>query len=258
MQDCGTSSEEEAEPHHPLQFKIVLLGAAGVGKTTIAAAAAGHEPSQMCALTAAACVDGWGQRRTLTEVVCVHAHTTHRYRPTVGVDFYAVRMLLPGDTAATAQLWDVGNGVSSLQMAANYVHGCDAVLMVHDLTRRRTLVLVQEWLAALRLLYGPNSLPYMALVGNKADALGQGPAAGCGGGAADDDARQEDEQRLPSSAAVDEGAAPAAASGDRHAEAAAAHEVAPPDLAAAAALESSSEDALCAHRDVALQDDMYR
>lgn len=35
------------------------------------------------------------------------------------------------------QLWDVGSSVSSLAMAANYLHACDAVLVVHDLTRRQ-------------------------------------------------------------------------------------------------------------------------
>jgi hypothetical protein len=36
---------------------------------------------------------------------------------------------------AALQLWDVGSGVGSMQMAANYLQGCDAVLLLHDLAR---------------------------------------------------------------------------------------------------------------------------
>ena len=38
------------------------------------------------------------------------------------------------------QLWDVGSSVGSLQMAANYLHGCDATLLVHDLSRQEVCV----------------------------------------------------------------------------------------------------------------------
>ena len=55
----------------------------------------------------------------------------------MGVDFYCARLPLPCDVQVALQLWDVGSGVSSLQMAANYIHGSDAVLMVHDLTQRQ-------------------------------------------------------------------------------------------------------------------------
>jgi GTPase SAR1 family protein len=34
------------------------------------------------------------------------------------------------------QLWDVGSHVNSLEMAANYLQGCDAVLIVYDVTRQ--------------------------------------------------------------------------------------------------------------------------
>jgi GTPase SAR1 family protein len=34
------------------------------------------------------------------------------------------------------QLWDIGSQVKSLQMAANYLQGCDAVVIVHDLTNK--------------------------------------------------------------------------------------------------------------------------
>ena len=56
----------------------------------------------------------------------------------MGVDFYSARPSLPlGAPTVAAQLWDVGGGVATLQMAANYVHGCDAIFMFHDLLRRQ-------------------------------------------------------------------------------------------------------------------------
>jgi hypothetical protein len=34
------------------------------------------------------------------------------------------------------QLWDIGSQIKSLQMAANYLQGCDAIIIVHDLTNQ--------------------------------------------------------------------------------------------------------------------------
>lgn len=39
--------------------------------------------------------------------------------------------------AAVLQLWDIGSQVKSLQMAANYLQGCDAVVAVYDITRQQ-------------------------------------------------------------------------------------------------------------------------
>ncbi|GBF93445.1 hypothetical protein Rsub_06578 [Raphidocelis subcapitata] len=155
--------EEDDQPRQPLQFKIVLLGGAAVGKTALATAATGGE------LT--------GQTP---------------YRPTIGVDFYRAALTL-GPSPLALQLWDVGSGVSTLAMAANYLHACDAVLMVHDLTRWQTLSLAEEWLSALRVLYGAAPMPYAALVGTHRDAL-PAPAPPLGDAAAARDPAGEGEQ----------------------------------------------------------------
>lgn len=34
------------------------------------------------------------------------------------------------------QVWDIGSHVSSVNMAANYLHGCDAVLVVFDAAQK--------------------------------------------------------------------------------------------------------------------------
>lgn len=69
----------------------------------------------------------------------LYCDTHYRYRRTVGVDFYKAHLALPGETLVSVQMWDVGSGVSSLQMAANYLHGCDAVLMVYDISRAQVI-----------------------------------------------------------------------------------------------------------------------
>lgn len=129
----GSEDDEDEDAHaRPLQFKVVLLGAAAVGKSFVACAAAAAGQTRASASPTAA-----GPPRP-------------PYKQTVGVDFYAARVELRVPSgggracgcareaeavAASLQLWDVGSGVSSLQMAANYLHGCDAVLLVHDLAR---------------------------------------------------------------------------------------------------------------------------
>jgi hypothetical protein len=35
------------------------------------------------------------------------------------------------------QVWDIASSLSSLTMAANYLHGCHAVLCVHDITKEQ-------------------------------------------------------------------------------------------------------------------------
>jgi hypothetical protein len=35
------------------------------------------------------------------------------------------------------QVWDIASSLSSLTMAANYLHGCHAVLCVHDITQEQ-------------------------------------------------------------------------------------------------------------------------
>ncbi len=35
------------------------------------------------------------------------------------------------------QLWDLGSSIGSASMAANYIHGCHAVLLVYDITQQQ-------------------------------------------------------------------------------------------------------------------------
>jgi hypothetical protein len=139
----ASSGDDEEEDQQPLQFKIVLLGADAVGKTAISSAAAGCAASQTCAIDALLALGAFPFISCLARDALCRPKTCVclllcRYRRTVGVDFYGARVTLPGEPRGAAlQLWDVGSGVGSLQVAAAYIHGCDAVLMVHDLTRQQ-------------------------------------------------------------------------------------------------------------------------
>jgi hypothetical protein len=38
------------------------------------------------------------------------------------------------------QVWDIASSLSSLTMAANYLHGCHAVLCVHDIAQEQASI----------------------------------------------------------------------------------------------------------------------
>ncbi|WIA10529.1 hypothetical protein OEZ85_010717 [Tetradesmus obliquus] len=135
----GSSSSEDDDRVEHLHFKLVLLGDQGVGKTAIA------------------------RRLTSGEF------DAQSLTPTVGVEFYKAELLLRDGIHATLQVWDVGSSVSSLSMAANYLHGCHAVLCVHDILQEQTFSQLCQWQDVLQQMFQSTGLPYMAVIANKAD-----------------------------------------------------------------------------------------
>ncbi|KAF8068428.1 clcD [Scenedesmus sp. PABB004] len=147
ISDDSDDSDDRLER---VAFKLVLLGDAGVGKTALA-------------------------RRLAADVAPPDAGTA----PTSGVEFYAAELRLTEDTTATLQVWDLGAaGVGSLAMAANYLAGCDGVLLVHDVAAPNSFAAACAWLGLLREMFAPaGALPYVGVVANKADAEPQRAAA---------------------------------------------------------------------------------
>lgn len=104
-------------------------------------------------------------------------------------------------SAGVLQLWDVGSHVRSLQMAANYLQGSDAVVIVYDVTQHevrqsvcvlgwawvdaqqaertvhgnscpallQTYTAALSWLDIVQQMFQESGVPLVALVGNKAD-----------------------------------------------------------------------------------------
>lgn len=127
------------------QFKVAILGAAGVGKTSILKR----------------CVD--------------NSYTT-TYVPTMGVDFYTKQFVLPGRTQVTLQLWDVGGRAIGSKMTRNYIYGCQAALLVYDPGDLDTFKQLQAWLDLIKGACCSTGMPCLVLVANKSDQLADGSA----------------------------------------------------------------------------------
>ncbi len=141
-----SDSEEEISEK---QFKIVLLGDSGVGKTSIAARYA-------------------------------NGSFTKQFTPTPGVDFYLKRTTLPGQRNVAIKVWDVGgggNGNGSVsRMLDKYVFGANAIVLVYDVTSQSAFENLEDWLSACKKHLAPSTSggvqakgPAFALVANKID-----------------------------------------------------------------------------------------
>ncbi|GMT24332.1 hypothetical protein PFISCL1PPCAC_15629 [Pristionchus fissidentatus] len=92
------------------------------------------------------------------------------YHQTLGLDFFTRRIILPGEVGINLQVWDVGGQSIASSMIDKYVHGADGVIVVYDITNSASFDDVLEWVTTLkRLLKGEESIPVLALVGNKTD-----------------------------------------------------------------------------------------
>jgi hypothetical protein len=136
-------------------FKVAVLGEPGVGKTSLL--------RRVCAGAAGSSGGGGGGS----------AGGGPPPPPTRGVDFYVRRFTLPDGASVALQLWDVGGAVraGSAKMAANYLFGVHAALLVYDPASPPTLAALPAWLALLSAACASTGPPLLALVAGKADQL---------------------------------------------------------------------------------------
>lgn len=123
-----SDSEDEVADR---QFKMVLIGDPQVGKTSMVT-------------------------RYAKEMF------TKQYAPTVGVEFYLKRAVLPGPRSVSLKMWDVGGSAIGAQgggrMLDKYLYGADAVVLVYDVSNYDSFENLQEWLSACKaVLQGSNS-----------------------------------------------------------------------------------------------------
>jgi small GTP-binding protein len=121
-----------------IQKKIALLGAAGVGKTSLV-------------------------RR------CVSSLFDEAYLTTIGVKVDKKQVSV-GGTDLTLMLWDVAGAEENASMPSSYVRGASGYLLVADGTRPETLDRGRDIVAQMNGDLGP--LPHVVCL-NKSDLAGQ-------------------------------------------------------------------------------------
>lgn len=135
-----TSSNLDLYPLYHQQFRVILIGDSTVGKSSLL--------------------------RYFTENRCAGISD-----PTVGVDFYARLIEIKPEYRVKLQLWDTAGQEKFKAITRSYYRNSAGVIIVYDITCRRTFDNVKEWLAeAENNVGGPNpSQCVFLLVGHKAD-----------------------------------------------------------------------------------------
>lgn len=147
--------DDDDEVDH-LQYKIVIVGDGGVGKTSIA--------MRFC-----------------------EDHFFHQYKQTIGVDFFIKRVVLngsSGEVQVAMQTWDIGGQTIGSKMIANYIFGSQAVLFCYDATNYQSFQDLEDWIDIVKKTFDKEALPYMAIVGNKSNKTND-----------DEDDRHQDTQK---------------------------------------------------------------
>jgi len=86
--------------------------------------------------------------------------------PTIGVQF-ATKCLTINGSRVKAQIWDTAGEERCRAITSAYYRGAVGVLLVYDITARRTFENIESWLQELRDHADPNAA--IMLVGNKSD-----------------------------------------------------------------------------------------
>ncbi len=119
-------------------FKFILVGAAGVGKTS------------------------------MVNQYCENAFK-QSYSPTLGVDF-RIKTIQVGGKTVKLQIWDTAGQERYSQLSSVYFRGCHGCIFVFDITDPNSLIYTEKYLSKASTDYGipeGNSL----LVGNKSDLV---------------------------------------------------------------------------------------
>jgi len=117
------------------QFKIILIGDAGVGKSN---------------LLLRYCKNEFNLESTTT----------------IGVEF-GNRMVTVENKLIKAQIWDTCGQEQFKAIAKTYYKGAAAVLLAYDITRRQTFLKAEKWYQDIKENVGTNVA--MMLIGNKSD-----------------------------------------------------------------------------------------
>jgi len=133
-------------PSQSLEAKIVVLGAAGVGKTSL-----------------------------LTRFINGTFLPESSVPSTVGATFLTKRLTSPDDAATTLrlQIWDTAGQERFRSISKLYYRGANAALLCYDITNERSFDDMTRWLAELRENLGDDCVIHV--VGTKADVVAEDP-----------------------------------------------------------------------------------
>lgn len=132
----AASGHTGASGHFDHLFKVLLIGDAGVGKSSI-----------LLRFTD----DSFEEQMSST----------------IGVDF-RVKTVTLGDKVCKLTIWDTAGQERFRTLTSAYYRGCHGIIIVFDVNERETFEHVQKWLEELE-LYTTNQSAAKLLVGNKID-----------------------------------------------------------------------------------------
>jgi Ras-related protein Rab-2A len=123
---------------HNYLFKIIIIGPAAVGKTSL--------------------LERFVHNRFLGD-----------YKLTIGVNFLSKKVDVGENGQARLTIWDIGGQERFASMRTEFYKGASGAALVFDLTRMETYNAIDDWLQEVRQYAG--NVPFI-LIGNKADLLG--------------------------------------------------------------------------------------
>ena len=123
------------------KYKILLVGATGVGKTSFA------------------------QR-------FIKNRFAANYKLTVDVDIFTKDVEFKPGVIATLSIWDLGAQQRFEFIRSTFYKGAVGALLVFDLTREQTYIETRKWLTEIR-QFSNGNIPFL-LIGNKVDLLEDG------------------------------------------------------------------------------------
>ncbi|NXD02702.1 RAB42 protein, partial [Certhia familiaris] len=133
----------DPDPEGHFQFRIIVLGDAAVGKSSLLRCFADRR--------------GGGSGGAATP------------SPTVGVEFYSRTILMPPTGKAKLQLWDTAGQERFRSITRSFCRSAAGVLLVFDLTNRASFEHIPEWYREA----AGDRLPAFVLVGHKCDLVAE-------------------------------------------------------------------------------------
>jgi len=171
MADSG----DAAQLDKPVQVKLVLLGEAAVGKSSVV-------------------------------MRFVQNDFSENKEPTIGAAFLTQKCRLE-DRVLRYEIWDTAGQERFHSLAPMYYRNAQAAVVVYDITKATSLEKAKSWVKELQRQANPNIV--IALVGNKLDLVQSSGSGGASSSSAAADADLEDEEADDATATPGEGAEPA-------------------------------------------------